>query len=74
MKGKHIIQAVNFNNGEALDLQTLNERLKSNKLENSELISIVGGCSCDVRCSAKHDCDRVRSCYGECTDSCGQKW
>jgi hypothetical protein len=43
MKGKHIIQAVNMNNGEAFDLETVRERLKSKVLEDSELTRIVGG-------------------------------
>jgi hypothetical protein len=43
MEGKHIIQAVNFNNGEALDLQTLSTRLQAETLEKSELGKILGG-------------------------------
>jgi hypothetical protein len=63
MKGKHIIRAVNFNNGEAFDLQTLNERLKSEMLENAELNVVLGGCDCRecYKCSCRgDDCEYTR--------------
>lgn len=64
MEGKHIIQAVNFNNGEALDLQSLSKRLKTSIIENSELSHITGGCS--YPCAAG-GCP----CAGTYTPSCG---
>ncbi len=64
MKGKHIIQAVNFNNGEAFDLQTLNERLKSEMLEKCRAERLCfGGCDCRecYKCSCRgDDCEYTR--------------
>lgn len=77
MKGKHIIQAVNFNNGEALDLQTLSERLKADRLENSEIDNILGGASCwgtqvctKIPCPDKGCNGETCSTYGSCNSEC----
>lgn len=83
MEGKHIIRAVNFNNGQALDLETLSERLQAETLEKSELGSILGGdlwyCDKDGvpsysdRWHEGYTCRCNTDCSSECScdDNCG---